>query len=150
MWMAYRATQHLDSHILLTLNWNLRGPVWAVGSYSSGPPAGGTFVLMSTEHRIKVLCRPVEKWSVSTFYWQVHVEILERVTHTKRYSVYCESYSAMASPNGDSLQIPTEVMFWISRCSSMNAAFNWNGLVNISEEEWSDMAKRLKMRVRLR
>ena len=25
--------------------------VWAVGSYSSGPPAGGTFVLMSTEYR---------------------------------------------------------------------------------------------------
>ena len=25
--------------------------MWAVGSYSSGPPAGGTFVLMSTEYR---------------------------------------------------------------------------------------------------
>ena len=25
--------------------------VWAVGSYSSGPPAGGTYVLMSTEYR---------------------------------------------------------------------------------------------------
>ena len=48
---VYRATQHLDSYILLTSNWKLRGPVWAVVSYSNGPPAGGTFVLMSTEYR---------------------------------------------------------------------------------------------------
>ena len=49
--LLYRATHHLDSYILLTSNWKLRGPVWAVGSYSSGPPAGGTLVLMSTEYR---------------------------------------------------------------------------------------------------
>ena len=31
--------------------------------------------------------RGTEKWSVSTFYWLVHVEVLEQVTHTKRSPV---------------------------------------------------------------
>ena len=33
-------------------------------------------------------CRSIEKWWVSTFYWLVHVEVLERVTRTKRSTVY--------------------------------------------------------------
>ena len=55
----------------------------------------------------------------------------------------------MALPNGVSQSIPTSVIFLIRRCSNMKAAFNWNGLVNISQEEGSDNAKRQKMRFRV-
>ena len=38
---------------------------------------------------ISPVCRGIEKWSHSTFYWLVHVEVLEQMTHTKRSPVYC-------------------------------------------------------------
>ena len=39
--------------------------MWAVGSYSSGPPAGGTFVLISTEYRNQGAEGVDTGWSIS-------------------------------------------------------------------------------------
>ena len=75
-----------------------------------------------------------------------------RQMHATVETCHCVSaYSAIAFPRGVSQLItPAEVMFWISLYSNTNAAFNWNGLVNISQEARPTIAtKTQKLRVRV-
>ena len=47
----YKAGRPIIRKVLKIRMWVVPRSAWAGGSYSSGPPAGGTFVLMSTEYR---------------------------------------------------------------------------------------------------